>query len=946
MKNKIVILFLFAAFAAGQAMAGKLPVVKPAPQEKELYKVFQSPDERHYPYIRWWWNGSRVNEKEILRELDLMQAAGIRGVEINTIQFPDQTVDTVGCAALPWLSDEWTRMVNIAADGCRERGMVCDIIVGSGWPFGAESLTPREQIQQLHPVTIDVQGGRFSIPREQVLDMAQSHIHSGRESQNELMYIRLMPKKVGAFTPGVSYDGLVGDQTISIDVPQGEHVLYFFVKRTGYMKVIVGAPGASGPVVNHLDAEAVKTYLNRFSDKMYFTSGNLKGQVRAAFCDSFELEGDNWDWKMLSEFERRMGYSLAPYLPYVIQRVGAMGEPIREPYGCEFSKEVTAEVVNRVRNDYWHVQTELFHENFIEVYNNWCHRNGLKSRIQAYGRQLHPIESSMYLDLPECESWIHDGVGRVMKPNDYLSGRGYSQANKSVASGAHLAGRAIVSCEEQTNVGNIFQTTLEEIKLTGDLSNLSGVNQSVLHGFNYSPPQEDFLGWIQFGTYFNENNTWWPYVKMWTDYKARISAVLQNSTFQADIAVMQPLEDMWSIYGQQRDPYPGVTYPAYANDLWEAIQQAGNGCDYVSDNIICQSSVGKGQLRFGQRAYKTLMLMEVESLKPETAVKIEAFVAGGGRVICIGKLPHRSFGLRDAAVNDARVKAAIDRTAAQYPDRFIRVEAPSGPMLEWYLAVQKQYGLTPYVQNSCPDRFLMTNYYRSGDKDIYFAVNSSNEREQNVQLTFPAQVARKQAWIWNAENGERHMLQAQNGVLDLRFGPAESKLIVFDNDRSGEVLAAAAPRAEKAIELTGLWEVKATHKVEKSVREFRLTELVDLHSLPLPEMQDFAGTLEYTRKVSVDDPSAIHTLDAGKTYNGLTEAIVNGESLGVKWYGDRTFDVTGKLVKGENTVTIRVVTLLGNYVKSRVDDSPTAARWNWALRMNKETGLCGPVMLY
>ena len=93
-----------------------------------------------------------IKEQEILRELDVMHKAGIGGVEINTIQFPDQTADTVGCAALTWLSDEWIRMVNVAADGCRERGMVCDIIVGSGWPFGAEYLAPEEQVQMLHSV--------------------------------------------------------------------------------------------------------------------------------------------------------------------------------------------------------------------------------------------------------------------------------------------------------------------------------------------------------------------------------------------------------------------------------------------------------------------------------------------------------------------------------------------------------------------------------------------------------------------------------------------------------------------------------------------------------------------------------------------------------------------------------------------------------------------------
>lgn len=33
-------------------------------------------------------------------------------------------------------------MVKVAVDATKERGMIADLIVGSGWPFGAEFLKP------------------------------------------------------------------------------------------------------------------------------------------------------------------------------------------------------------------------------------------------------------------------------------------------------------------------------------------------------------------------------------------------------------------------------------------------------------------------------------------------------------------------------------------------------------------------------------------------------------------------------------------------------------------------------------------------------------------------------------------------------------------------------------------------------------------------------------
>ena len=260
--------------------------------------------------------------------------------------------------------------------------------------------------------------------------------------------------------------------------------------------------------------------------------------------------------------------------------------------------------------------------------------------------------------------------------------------------------------------------------------------------------------------------------------------------------------------------------------------------------------------------------------------------------------------------------------------------------------LEAEYGLTPYAKISDPDRFMMMNYYKSGDRDIYFVVNSSIERSMQTRLEFPAEVAAKQAWVWDAETGVRHMLDVQDGTLELCLTPAEAKFIVFEKDRGGQMLPAPAPRSANPIALNGIWDVRATHHVDKSTREFSLTDLVDLHSLPFPWLQSFAGTIEYTRTVDVEDPAAYHTLDAGLTHNGITELFVNGEPAGVRWYGARTFDVAGKLRKGTNVLTIRVTTVLTNYAKARAADTPTAARWEWAQRLNKELGLRGPVTLY
>ena len=103
--------------------------LKEVPASK-LYEKFRTPDSSSKLFARWWWNGTRVCEKEIVRELDSMQRAGFGGVEINSIAFPDRYKDTLGFAQVPWLSDRWLELVDFTMREAAARGMYSDLIVG------------------------------------------------------------------------------------------------------------------------------------------------------------------------------------------------------------------------------------------------------------------------------------------------------------------------------------------------------------------------------------------------------------------------------------------------------------------------------------------------------------------------------------------------------------------------------------------------------------------------------------------------------------------------------------------------------------------------------------------------------------------------------------------------------------------------------------------------
>ncbi len=238
-----------------------------------------------------------------------------------------------------------------------------------------------------------------------------------------------------------------------------------------------------------------------------------------------EQEGANWTSDMAEQFKKRRGYDLMPYLPFTMFKTGGMGNTIDYNYGAAFTPEFN-DIIQRVRYDFDLTKSELLAERFIKPFVEWCRQNKVKSRAQAYGRGFFPLEGSFDFDIPECETWIKYGIGGEVNETNYRIGRANTMINKWVSSAAHLKGKRLISCEELTNTDMVFNDTLEIQKVAGDQSTISGVTHPVFHGFNYSPPGAPFPGWIRYGAYFNEKNTWWPYFKKFTDYKAQVQCIV------------------------------------------------------------------------------------------------------------------------------------------------------------------------------------------------------------------------------------------------------------------------------------------------------------------------------------------------------------------------------------------------------------------------------------
>ena len=166
-----------------------------------------------------------VEIEELRRELRVMKAAGIGGVEINPIGIAEEDND-MGKRSLRWLSDEWIEALQATFDEAKQLDMTCDLIVGSGWPFGGEFLEGDERAQVVlidahkleGPTTFEI--SKFAIFK--TVDPGVTVPFPGRTF--ELLSLKLVPNPMDGIDQVIDLSDQIGNEVIRVEVPEGKYV--------------------------------------------------------------------------------------------------------------------------------------------------------------------------------------------------------------------------------------------------------------------------------------------------------------------------------------------------------------------------------------------------------------------------------------------------------------------------------------------------------------------------------------------------------------------------------------------------------------------------------------------------------------------------------------------------------------------------------------------------
>ena len=266
-----------------------------------------------------------------------------------------------------------------------------------------------------------------------------------------------MPKGAAA-TPDNSQTLKVTADSAQIpaDLKGPVDVQFYICGRTG-MQVKRPAMGAEGPVIDHLSHAVVDKFIKEIAEKEIDACGD--NPPYSVFCDSLEVQGEDWTDNFLADFKSRRGYDLTPLLPAIFEN--------------NFPKALD------IRHDWGRTLTEDFNDYFNKSFTELAHAKHTLFREQAYGSPSAAQFSYLNTDLPEGEQFTWRSYGNT----------------RYAASATHLMGVPVASSETFTWLHqSVFRATPLDIKAESSLHFLQGVTQIICHGWPSTAPGNALSG--------------------------------------------------------------------------------------------------------------------------------------------------------------------------------------------------------------------------------------------------------------------------------------------------------------------------------------------------------------------------------------------------------------------------------------------------------------------
>ena len=220
----------------------------------QLRRGFEQPPDDARIMMRWWWFGTAVTKAEIQRELEVMKAGGIGGVEVEQT-YPLQVDGALpGVKNNPLLLPEHLEALRFTAEKTKELGLRMDLTLGSGWPYGGPQISRSNAVDALHAsAPIGVSPGQTSVAAP-----------AGRGGESGGIVAALLGPVADApagFSPYLPLEIRGNTALLPPDLHGATQVTFYTLGLPGLAQVKRAALGGEGYIVDHYSPAAIGTFI-------------------------------------------------------------------------------------------------------------------------------------------------------------------------------------------------------------------------------------------------------------------------------------------------------------------------------------------------------------------------------------------------------------------------------------------------------------------------------------------------------------------------------------------------------------------------------------------------------------------------------------------------------------------------------------------------------------
>lgn len=605
-----------------------------------------------------------------------------------------------------------------------------------------------------------------------------------------------------------------------------------------------------------------------------------------SWCDDFE-----------EQFQKRKGYSLAPYLPDVIR-----------------GKATTDRDRLQHRIDYFDVCSQLFVERYFIPLRDWCRGHGIKSGGHLGGENspegnyyfayMHILRDLRAMDLPGVDViWRQiypktrpatknsKAVPRKFDP--IYTGAKSHPFTKYASSVAHQNGQSDVLSETFAVYG--FGLKPDVMRYLTDYQMVRGVTRFVLSNIPMEIRGASMLGCHP---YFGPSNPLWKYFDLYHAYTSRMCEVLSAGQPDVHIALYYDIRSIWCGGKTMAD--------AIRQHERTAEQLLARQCDFdfVDDDLLQGGRVVGSALQLGKMRYDTIVMPHSDWVSPLAQSRLDALRKAGGRVL--------------------------------YPEDMQKI-AP-----------------TIVVTPTCKD--IRVHKRRMPGGGVLYFVTSESPDTLTVQLNIAETGSMK---VLDPEQGKVFLAPGEGSSLMWTFAPYHSLALLVNSDMKtdGELPCFTPGRR---MNLKDGWQIQPVHRYyvgddrfeeDKTAGKAVPCSLGDWRPVLGAE---FSGEAKYTLRFQ-SIPGQKCQLHLGKVCYACT-VFLNGRQLGRRLWGPFVFDIPSQVLKRQNTLEIHVTNTFANAVngpsaeniwRKYYPDGPDSAPYHAVIRQfdadSLPSGLFGPV---